>query len=44
MEDITRKYEDLMKANLRKKMDAGDFDFTVEEKRYLRHLVDWVED
>ena len=42
--DITRKYEDLMKTNLRKKMDAGDYDFTQDEKSFLRRLVEWRED
>ena len=44
MNDITRKYEDLMKTNLRKKMDAGDYDFTQDEKSFLRRLVEWRED
>lgn len=44
VDEITRKYEDLMKSNLRKKMDAGDYDFTTEEKRFLRRMVDWTED
>ena len=44
VEEITRKYDELMKSTLRKKMDAGDFDFTLEEKKYLRRMVDWTED
>jgi seryl-tRNA synthetase len=44
VEEITRKYEELMKATIRKKMDAGNFDFTLEEKKFLRRLVDWTED
>lgn len=44
VENITRKYEDLMKSNLRKKMDAGDYDFTAEEKSFLRRMVEWTED
>ena len=44
LDDITRKYEELMKANLRKKMDAGDYDFTIEEKKFLRKMVTWTED
>lgn len=42
--EITRKYEDLMKSNLRVKMDAGDYDFTLEEKKFLRRMVEWKED
>ena len=42
--EITRKYENLMKTNLRKKMDAGDYDFTAEEKKFLRQMVEWTED
>ncbi len=44
VDEITRKYEELMKSNLRKKMDAGDFDFTREEKSFLRRMVEWKED
>ena len=44
LEDITFKYNELMKANLRKKMDAGDYDFTLEEKKFLRKMVTWTED
>ncbi len=44
VDDITRRYEDLMKTNLRKKMDAGDFDFTQEEKSFLRKMMTWTED
>lgn len=44
VEEITRKYEELMKDTLRKKMDAGDYDFTLEEKKFLRRLCDWKED
>ncbi|MBR4755756.1 MAG: hypothetical protein IK076_02335 [Bacteroidales bacterium] len=44
LEDMTRKYEDLMKSNLRKKMDAGDYDFSAEEKSFLRRMVKWTED
>ena len=44
LDDITRRYEDLMKTDLRKKMDAGDFDFTADEKKFLRKIVDWIED
>ena len=44
VDEITRKYEDLMKATLRKKMDAGDYEFTLDEKKFLRRLVDWTED
>ncbi len=44
LDDITFKYEELMKTNLRKKMDAGDYDFTLEEKKFLRRLCDWKED
>lgn len=44
LEDITFKYNELMKDNLRKKMDAGDYDFTLEEKKFLRKMVTWTED
>lgn len=44
LEDVTFKYNELMKANLRKKMDAGDYDFTLEEKKFLRKMVTWTED
>ena len=44
LEDITFKYNELMKDNLRKKMDAGDYDFTIEEKKFLRKMVTWTED
>lgn len=44
LEEVTNKYEELIKANLRKKMDAGDYDFTLEEKKFLRRMVDWTED
>ena len=44
LEDITFKYNELMKANLRKKMDAGDYDVTIEEKKFLRKMVTWTED
>lgn len=44
LDEMTRKYEELMKANLRKKMDAGDYDFTLEEKKFLRRMVTWTED
>lgn len=44
LDDITFKYEELMKSNLRKKMDAGDYDFTIEEKKLLRRLCTWTED
>ena len=44
VEEITRKYEELMKDTLRKKMDAGDYEFTLDEKKFLRRLVDWTED
>lgn len=44
LEDITFKYNELMKANLRKKMDAGDYDFTLEEKKFLRKMVTRTED
>lgn len=44
LDDITFKYEELMKTNLRKKMDAGDYNFTLEEKKFLRRLCDWKED
>ena len=44
LDDITFKYNELMKANLRKKMDAGDYDFTLEEKKFLRKMVTWTED
>lgn len=44
LEEVTRKYEELMKTNLRKKMDAGDYDFTLEEKKFLRRMVEWTED
>lgn len=44
VEEITRKYDELMKANLRKKMDAGDYDFTLEEKKFLRRMCTWTED
>lgn len=44
VENITRKYDELMKATLRKKMDAGDFDFTQEEKSFLRKMMTWTED
>ena len=44
LDEMTRKYDELMKANLRKKMDAGDYDFTIEEKKFLRRMVTWTED
>lgn len=44
LDEVTRKYEELMKTNLRKKMDAGDFDFNSDEKKFLRRMVDWTED
>jgi peptidoglycan hydrolase CwlO-like protein len=44
LEEVTNKYEELIKANLRKKMDAGDYDFTIEEKKFLRRMCDWKED
>lgn len=44
LEDITRKYEELMKTSLRRKMDAGDYEFNLEEKKFLRGLVEWTED
>lgn len=44
VEDITFKYEELMKSVLRKKMDAGDYDFTLEEKKFIRRMMDWKED
>lgn len=44
VEEITRKYDELMKATLRKKMDAGDFNFTLEEKKFLRRMCTWTED
>lgn len=44
LEDITRKYDELMKDNLRKKMDAGDYNFTLEEKKFLRRMCTWTED
>lgn len=44
LDDITRKYEELMKTNLRMKMDAGDYNFTLEEKKFLRRLCTWTED
>lgn len=44
LEEVTDKYEELIKANLRKKMDAGDYDFTLEEKKFLRRMCDWKED
>ena len=44
LDDVTYKYEGLMKTNLRNKMDAGDFDFTADEKKFLREMVDWIED
>lgn len=44
VEEITHKYEELMKDTLRKKMDAGDYEFTLDEKKFLRRLVDWTED
>lgn len=43
LDDLTRKYEQLMKTNLRKKMDAGDYDFNTEEKKFLRRMCDWIE-
>ena len=33
-----------MKTTLRKKMDAGDYDFNTEEKKFLRRMCDWIED
>lgn len=41
---ITRKYEELMKFNLRKKMDSGDYNFSQDEKQFLRQAMDWTED
>ena len=44
VEEITRKYDELMKESLRKKMDAGDYEFNLEEKMFIRRMVDWTED
>lgn len=44
LDNITFKYEELMKDALRKKMDAGDYNFNTDEKQFLRRMMDWTED
>ena len=44
LDDVSFKYDELMKATIRKKMDANDYDFNQEEKKFLRRMMDWIED